>query len=100
MFMQKGMKDGKVTIAEIGPRLKLIRQELGITQPFDPFNLDVESCQPDHIGGICAALELLSAPRLGESVFAEVFRNFSFADRAFSSTVRQGLPPSFPNPLS
>ena len=26
------MKDGKVTIAEIGPRLKLIRQELGITQ--------------------------------------------------------------------
>ena len=29
---KKGMKDGKVTIAEIGPRLKLIRQELGITQ--------------------------------------------------------------------
>ena len=26
------MKDGKVSIAEIGPRLKLIRQELGITQ--------------------------------------------------------------------
>ena len=26
------MKEGRITIAELGPRLKLIRQELGITQ--------------------------------------------------------------------
>ena len=31
-LIKKGMKDGKVSISEIGPRLKLIRQELGITQ--------------------------------------------------------------------
>jgi hypothetical protein len=59
-------------------------------EPFDPLHLNVKSCQPDHIGGICAALELLSAPRFGETVFAEVFRNLSFADRALASTVRQG----------
>jgi hypothetical protein len=32
-------------------------------------------------------------------VFAEVFRNLSFADRAFSSTVRQVESPSCPNLL-
>ena len=26
------MKEGHITVAELGPRLKLIRQELGITQ--------------------------------------------------------------------
>lgn len=26
------MKEGKITIAELGPRLKLVRQELGVTQ--------------------------------------------------------------------
>jgi len=54
------MKDGKVTIAEIGPRLKLIRQELGITQKQLAQDLDMNQA-------------ILSKFENGGMVYASVF---------------------------
>ena len=58
--LKKGMKDGKVTIAEIGPRLKLIRQELGITQKQLAQDLDMNQA-------------ILSKLENGGMVYASVF---------------------------